>query len=736
MPLAANSSRLLICWLFVLARGLATDKPARAHPRAFAVDATTARGLLRAFGRPGDFGLRNDAVTAIVTKSDGRLVDFWPMQAVAPTVAALDHHRHVDGLWMLEPQVYDGRKSTSVEFQQVAFADERITATTTLELPSGPLRITSEYRLDGDAPALLLETSFEPGDGPGHRHFRFQERVRWGNVDTFVDGVRQPFHFDGEARSIGRKGASGDLVLRTLESEPMRVTYRAELPGLAPAPTLKYAFVDLGPGERRTVRRRLSYEPIPTEQTERGPRGVLALEAVDELGRPLPCKLSLSGLGETPDPDFGNDGGLAGAGRFVWSGAGVFHVTLPRGKYRAEVTSGFERDRAVIDVNVAADQTERRHVTLARAFDTPGWISADMHLHEVSSVDAGIGRPERIVSVAAEGIELAVATDHYVVTDYGPTVAELLLRGELARPIATVVGSEVSTVGNRFGHFNLFPMQPGTNVRYENTTPRDLFADMRRIAPDAIIQVNHPRWPGIGYFHRYQLDPKSGRVPFELASEYDPDFDALEVFNGLDAWSERRVRAVLEDFMHLIGRGYHYTATGNSDSHKLFFTDPGVPRTVIHYGRALHDDQDVYAPVGDVVAALRRGRAFVTSGPYLDVDLGGAGPGDTVYANQTMLVLRVRVLAAPWVDVSELEVLMGKEARRLRFVPVPASASPLRFETTFRIPANHETFIVVLVRGERPLSNLYTRGIKPIAFTNPIWIKPMQGSGDHASRSN
>jgi len=725
MPLGSYPKRPGLVWqAALLACAVANSEPARSHPRTFDVEASTTRGILRAFGQPGDFGLRNDGVNAVVRKSDGWLVDFWPRRATVPTVAALGENRHVDGLWMLEPEVDDGRTSTNVEFRHVAVDHDRITATTTVKLRSGPLEVSTVYRLDGDEPALLIETSFETSNGPGHRHFGFQERVRWGNVDTFVDGVRRIFRYDGKARSIGRKGASGDLVLRTLEPEPMHVTYRTQLPGLAPAVTVKYAFVDLAPGERRSVRRRLSYEPIPSTPPAPVPSGTLSLEAVDELGRPLPCKLTLSGIEGTPNPDFGNDGGLGGAGRFAWSGAGLLRVELPRGKYQAQVTSGFERDRAVVNVEVEAGKTATRRVALPRAFDTPGWIAADMHLHEVSSVDADVGRPERIVSVAAEGIELAVATDHYVVTDYGPTVADLLRRGELARPISTVPGSEVSTVGNRFGHFNLFPMQPGTNVRYENTTPRELFAEMRRVAPGAIIQVNHPRWPGIGYFHRYELDPKTGRVPRWLEAEYEPAFDALEVFNGLDAWSERRVRSVLGDFMHLIGRGHHYTATGNSDSHKLFFTDPGVPRTVIHYGRARHDDQDVYAPLTDVMAALRKGRAFVTSGPYLDVDLAGAGPGDTVHAAQAMLPLTIRVLAAPWVDVSAVEVLMGRDGHRLRSVPVPSSRSPLRFEGSYRVPATQKTFVVVLVKGERPLPNLYSAGVKPIAFTNPIWIEP------------
>jgi hypothetical protein len=59
-----------------------------------------------------------------------------------------------------------------------------------------------------------------------------------------------------------------------------------------------------------------------------------------------------------------------------------------------------------------------------------------------------------------------------------------------------------------------------------------------------------------------------------LRDQYESDFDALEVFNGLDAYSHPRVRLVLRDWIAHLGRGFRYTATGNSDSHKLAFEDP------------------------------------------------------------------------------------------------------------------------------------------------------------------
>ena len=66
--------------------------------------------------------------------------------------------------------------------------------------------------------------------------------------------------------------------------------------------------------------------------------------------------------------------------------------------------------------------------------------------------------------------------------------------------------------------------------------------------------------------------------------EFSEDYDALEVFNGFDAWSEPLVRNVLRDYLKLVARGKRYTATGNSDSHGLFFVDPGMPRNLVRIG--------------------------------------------------------------------------------------------------------------------------------------------------------
>jgi hypothetical protein len=713
--------------LLVLALTALFSQPVAAQlskpKRVFTVTAATVAGRLRAMGRPGDFALRNQAVTAIVRKSDGWLVDFWPNSPTDASAEQLAGTPPIDGLWQLHPTLGAGSAGFNLAGKSVTATDEAVEASSLVSLGAGTLRVTTRYELDADLPRLLLTTRFEHVGGGKVVGLSLGDAIKWGNADYIVDGVgRTPPTFSGKGRWIGRRGAGGDLILRTLEPNPMRIFYKLRHAGLAPEINVVHANRSVLPGQVASVRRALEYTPI-AETPRAIVSGKLDLRVTDENRQPLAAKLSFRGLTPTRDPSFGNDGGLSGAGRFVWSGTGRFTRELPVGRYRVLATAGIERDAAEWTIEIRDGETLQREGQLPRVIQTPGWISADLHLHQAPSVDADISYEARVIAIAAEGVELAAATDHYAVTDLRPTVQALRTSGQLATPVLTMIGSEVSTVGHRFGHFGLFPMKVGDEVAYENTTPKRLFSEMRRVSPNGIVQVNHPRWEEIGYFNRYRMDPKSSRIPSTQIGEFDPSYDAIEVYNGYDAWSPPKIRQVLMDWIRLLGQGRRYTATGNSDSHKLFYVDPGLPRNLIRWGTAGSDAEDWRASEAEVIAAIKAGKVQVTSGPIIDVDVAGKGPGETA-SGSAKQVLSLRVRAAPWIDVSEVEVLVGGDARRIRYIAVPASKQLVRVDTRVELAVATRTFVVVVARGSRDLPNVYSPKVRPLAFTNPIWLEP------------
>jgi hypothetical protein len=225
---------------------------------------------------------------------------------------------------------------------------------------------------------------------------------------------------------------------------------------------------------------------------------------------------------------------------------------------------------------------------------------------------------------------------------------------------------------------------------------------------------------------------------------YSDDFDLLEVWNGYDLARPDTMLAVFTEWLAMLGRGRRVTATGNSDSHKIRHVWAGYPRT---YVRTPGGTSEPAA----VLAALRQGRAFVTSGPFLEASVGDAGPGDVTVVREGVATVRVVARAPAWMALTQLEIWHDGAVVRSAAIPAqePAagarenartsaerprrgarqadprthSDADLRFETTLDVPITHDGYIVVLVRGEQTMDIAFGRaGIPPIAFTNPIWL--------------
>jgi hypothetical protein len=238
--------------------------------------------------------------------------------------------------------------------------------------------------------------------------------------------------------------------------------------------------------------------------------------------------------------------------------------------------------------------------------------------------------------------------------------------------------------------------------------------------------VNHPRLPkSIGYFEIFHFDSK--KLP---PSSMRTDFDTLEVYNGYDLGAPLRVEAVLHDWYALLNMGHHYGATGSSDSHRIQYQWAGYPRTMVFA-------PDAPVEPMQVVNAVKKGHAFVTSGPILDVAIDGAHPGDEILTAESKVTAHVRVRAAPWVDVTSLEVVVGGQSTLTVSIPSAptrigpelgtreeAAARTLRYEGDLSIPVGAEaTWVVFVARGERKLDDVLPfMPVTPLGFTNPIYI--------------
>lgn len=460
------------------------------------------------------------------------------------------------------------------------------------------------------------------------------------------------------------------------------------------------------------------------------PGGTLRIRVTDpDTKRPLTARIIVRGEGETLDPSFGPDFRAMGAGPIIDTLRGEVLTPVPEGHYRVSATKGIEWSIDARSVHVEPGHTVDIDLAPRHVVPSDGVVGCDLHVHARPSFDSPVTPEDRVLSLVAAGVDFAVPSEHNIVGDYAPMLATL----DLSKQLSTVTGVEVTTYSPRFGHFGVFPFPKGPVPPYRATTAAQVFAAAHR-DPARILQVNHPRLSkGIGYFDVVRFDPLASRIPPSMRT----DFDTIEVFNGFDGAEPARVEAVLRDWFALLNQGYRYVATGSSDSHRIQYQWAGYPRTMVTVPVTAPVDEAAGVDPLAVVSALKRGHAYVTSGPVVDLDVDGAHAGDEASAVDGRVRAHVTVRAAPWLDVRSLDVIV--EGRVATTIPIPprdtvtgpepgtlvdAQLRTLRLEETLMVDVGAgDTWMLLVARGTRTMEDVLPfMPVTPLAFTNPVWL--------------
>jgi hypothetical protein len=460
------------------------------------------------------------------------------------------------------------------------------------------------------------------------------------------------------------------------------------------------------------------------------PLGKLAVRVVDhDSGRALPSRIVVHGRDGTREPNMGPPHRATGAGPLVDAEEGLADMLLPQGKYRVLATRGPEYTVDARDVEVGPGQGASAELRLRHVIDTPGWAGSDLHVHSRGSFDSAVSLEDRVRSLLAAGIDFAVPSEHNRIGSYG----SVMVAGQGAW-LSWVPAVEVTTVNPLRGHFNVFPYEAAKAPRNVHTGLSDLLYFVRKESPGSLVQINHPRMGRIGHFTMVHLETETARGLARLAT----GFDTIEVYNGFDLGEPAKTEAVVAEWIQLLEKGRRHWATGNSDSHGVQYITVGYPRTYV----AITDDHEGgLGPPLDVpglVASLRKGHAFATSGPFVEVSQEQRGPGEALKVTEGRARVRVRVRAAPWLDASEIDVVVGGKSALKRSIASPpprvglpegtldeARRAAVRFdeELDVAVPAGARS-LVVLVRGERRVGEVLPfMDFKPFAVVNPLLVE-------------
>ncbi|MBY0275122.1 CehA/McbA family metallohydrolase [Candidatus Binatia bacterium] len=421
-----------------------------------------------------------------------------------------------------------------------------------------------------------------------------------------------------------------------------------------------------------------------------GQQGVLAWNVTDTNGQPLPAKVSVLYDPLTADrqgPELGDWHTLVG-GYSVLSASGTGSAALPPGAYQVWISRGIEYDTSVQSVVVPAGGTVNVNAMLTRVVDTTGYLSADMHVHAQNSADSGITFETRAREAAAEGLEIVVPTDH----NFNSDMQSAITSTGLGAWVATLPGDEVTT--NEWGHFNGYPLTVnpadlthGGALLPRGLTPGQLFATLRTDPRGPVVQVNHPRAGGIGYFDLTAFNPVSGtsaNPDFSLA------FDAIEVFNGKRL---SQLPTVLNDWYRLLNRAKRVTGVGNTDTHIVFSQELGYPRNFVAVGT----DDPATLSEATFKSALKGQQSLFTNGPFVELKVDGAPIGAQISNGSGTVNAAVRIQAPTWITVDTLDIVVNGNV--VQTVSVPTTGNALRLDATYPLQITADSWIAVQVKG-------------------------------------
>jgi hypothetical protein len=452
-------------------------------------------------------------------------------------------------------------------------------------------------------------------------------------------------------------------------------------------------------------------------------QGGLSFEIVDTAtGARIPGKLTIRGVKGTKDPRFSKDIGVEDdtsllAFNRVFSLGGVGVLPLPTGTYDVTFSRGIEWTIVTQRITLTTTGVELR-ARLAHVIDTPHWASGDFHVHAASSSDSHVPMRDRVYEFVADGVDMIVSTDHNVVSNYQPVIVEL----HAEKLLASATGDEITT--GDWGHFGAFPLPAEMEsegkdaIPVRHKTPVQIFESVRASAPGAVIDVHHPRLEkATGYFILGKFDDKRD---LSMRKGFSYDFDAIELLNGYQDTNRKTINRVMTDWFALLDRGHLITATGNSDTHHLTYNLGGYPR---NYVRVDNDDPGVVTGA-DVARGVKAHHAFFTTGPIVDFTVGKTGIGDLAAAPGGKATADIVVRAAPWVSVSRVILYVaGHEVTRW---DVADGEAVERFHATYALSVPNDTYAVVRVEGDKPLSPVVGGGsgvsVTPFALTNPIFL--------------
>lgn len=405
-------------------------------------------------------------------------------------------------------------------------------------------------------------------------------------------------------------------------------------------------------------------------------QATVQVNLVDTSGDPIPGRITiLDGNGTLIPVGAASEDGSAIRQGVVYSASGDATFGVAAGDYRIVATRGFEYSLSQTDVSLLKGQREQVSLKIDREVDSGGWVACDTHVHTVTHSGHGdCTIKERMATLAGEGIELPIATDHNKAIDFRPVMNALGLTSHFT----PVIGDECTT---KKGHFNIFPIRPLAELPDHGQEDwGELLQDIYSTPGVRVAILNHARDIHSGF------RPFSPRHHISLTGENldgrPMNFNAMEIINSGAVQTDAML--LFHDWCGLINRGLQVTPVGSSDSHDVARFIVGQGRTYIQ----CEDSNPANLDVDQAIDAFSAGRVIVSYGLMTKLSVGeGSGPGDLVTPSDGDIFVTAEVHGPAWASVDSVALYVcGRERFRSSVDRESKANAPLKASVTWRIP--------------------------------------------------
>jgi hypothetical protein len=400
-----------------------------------------------------------------------------------------------------------------------------------------------------------------------------------------------------------------------------------------------------------------------------------------------PCRLTIvNDRGALVTTSAASGERLAARPGVIYTADGTANFGLPVGEYTIYAGRGFAYGINSVKVSLKAGDAARKTLTIRRDVGLDGWASCDTHVHTLTYSGHGdCAAEERVITLAGEGVELPIITDHNKQIDLNSVAVKFGVRAYFT----PVVGNEVTT---NVGHFNIFPARAGGPVPdFQGKDWATVFKSISERTGAKVVILNHPR------------DKHSGFRPFgpehHLAltggnlDGWELKANAMEVVNS--GAQQTDVMRPLHDWMGLLNRGVQLTPVGASDSHDVSRFIVGQGRTYVR----CKNDNPGKIDVDEAVKNFAEGRVMVSCGLLAEITVNGKyGPGDLVPAKGDVKV-SVRVLGPAWTSADRVELYANGHLIRQALIDHVAKDS-VKWSGEWTLPRfKHDVHLVAVASG-------------------------------------